>query len=100
MPSPPIEQTRVCLQRALAVWAALETSNWARFFRLVRSAAYVEGCFLHRHLRAVRGRALRTMAGSMKEAGLPGEAVQVGGQCAGAGEGQERGKVTRGRLHS
>jgi hypothetical protein len=65
------------MQRALAVWAALETNNWARFFALARQATYVEACFLHRLFRGVRGRALRAMAGTFKRS-LGGEDVQVG----------------------
>lgn len=70
------------VQRALAIWAALETNNWARFFSLARQASYVEACFLHRHFRGVRSRALRTMAGSLKDA-LGGEDAQVGGGARG-----------------
>ena len=73
---PPLILASAPVQRALAVWGALETNNWARFFSLARKASYVEGCFLHRHFRRVRGRALRAMAGSMKEA-MPQEEVQA-----------------------
>uniref|UniRef100_A0A673YSM1 Germinal-center associated nuclear protein n=1 Tax=Salmo trutta TaxID=8032 RepID=A0A673YSM1_SALTR len=46
---------------AVQAFAALNSNNFVRFFKLVKSASYLAGCLLHRYFNQVRGKALRTL---------------------------------------
>ncbi|XP_065092452.1 protein xmas [Ochlerotatus camptorhynchus] len=46
---------------ALQVYFALESNNYARFFRLVRQTTYMNACILLRYFNQIRTRALETM---------------------------------------
>ncbi|KAJ8012892.1 hypothetical protein DPEC_G00047600 [Dallia pectoralis] len=46
---------------AVQAFAAFNSSNFVRFFKLVKSGSYLAGCLLHRYFNQVRGKALRTL---------------------------------------
>ncbi|XP_062537368.1 protein xmas [Armigeres subalbatus] len=46
---------------AMQVYFAVESNNWARFFRLVRQTTYMNACILLRYFNQIRTRALETM---------------------------------------
>uniref|UniRef100_A0A8C7VKE9 Germinal-center associated nuclear protein n=1 Tax=Oncorhynchus mykiss TaxID=8022 RepID=A0A8C7VKE9_ONCMY len=46
---------------AVQAFAALNSNNFVRFFKLVKSASYLAGCLLHRYFNQVRGKALGTL---------------------------------------
>ncbi|XP_071946158.1 germinal-center associated nuclear protein-like [Antedon mediterranea] len=46
---------------AVQVFTALNSNNYVRFFKLVKSATYLPACALHRYFTQVRGSALETM---------------------------------------
>ncbi|XP_046903487.1 germinal-center associated nuclear protein isoform X2 [Hypomesus transpacificus] len=46
---------------AVQAFATLNSNNFVRFFKLVKSASYLSGCLLHRYFNQVRGKALRTL---------------------------------------
>uniref|UniRef100_A0A8C7GGN7 Germinal-center associated nuclear protein n=1 Tax=Oncorhynchus kisutch TaxID=8019 RepID=A0A8C7GGN7_ONCKI len=61
---------------AVQAFAALNSNNFVRFFKLVKSASYLAGCLLHRYFNQVRGKALRTLnnahtAGSQRSTIFP-----------------------------
>lgn len=51
---------------ALDVASAYHDGNYIKFFRLARTAPYIESCVIHRHFRGVRCNALSHMAGAYK----------------------------------
>ena len=46
---------------ALEVFSSLNSNNFVRFFKLVKSASYLNACILHRYFTQVRRNALRVM---------------------------------------
>ncbi|XP_075463507.1 germinal-center associated nuclear protein isoform X2 [Ascaphus truei] len=46
---------------AVQAFAALNSTNFVRFFRLVRSASYLSSCILHRYFNQIRRDALRAL---------------------------------------
>ncbi|OCT63703.1 germinal-center associated nuclear protein [Xenopus laevis] len=46
---------------ALQVFAALNSTNFVRFFKLMQSAAYLNSCILHRYFNQIRREALRVL---------------------------------------
>ncbi|XP_051925938.1 germinal-center associated nuclear protein [Hippocampus zosterae] len=46
---------------AVQAFAALNSNNFVRFFKLVKRASYLAGCLLHRYFNQVRGKALKTL---------------------------------------
>ena len=46
---------------ALKVFSSLNSNNYVRFFKLLRSASYLNACIMHRYFTQVRSRALQTM---------------------------------------
>ncbi|XP_010878121.2 germinal-center associated nuclear protein [Esox lucius] len=46
---------------AVQAFAAFNSNNFVRFFKLVKSGSYLAGCLLHRYFNQVRGKALRTL---------------------------------------
>lgn len=46
---------------ALEVFSSLNSNNYVRFFKLLKSASYLNACIMHRYFTQVRSRALRTM---------------------------------------
>ncbi|KAM4608580.1 germinal-center associated nuclear protein [Polymixia lowei] len=46
---------------AVQAFAAVNSNNFVRFFRLVKNASYLASCLLHRYFNQVRGKALRTL---------------------------------------
>uniref|UniRef100_A0A4W5P0G4 Germinal-center associated nuclear protein n=1 Tax=Hucho hucho TaxID=62062 RepID=A0A4W5P0G4_9TELE len=61
---------------AVHAFAALNSNNFVRFFKLVKSASYLASCLLHRYFNQVRGKALRTLnnahtAGSQRSTIFP-----------------------------
>jgi SAC3/GANP family len=49
------------VQFALKVWSALKTENFAKFFRLLRSADLLQACLIHRYVGEVRLTAMKKM---------------------------------------
>ena len=54
------------VQFAVHVWCALKTDNFARFFRLLRRASYLQACLMHRYVGQVRLAGLAQMMRSFK----------------------------------
>ncbi|XP_078382486.1 germinal-center associated nuclear protein-like isoform X2 [Oculina patagonica] len=50
---------------AMAVFHALNSNNFVRFFRLLRNANYLSACLLHRYFTQVRRRAVQTLNHSL-----------------------------------
>ncbi|XP_061520847.1 germinal-center associated nuclear protein [Phycodurus eques] len=46
---------------AVQAFAALNSNNFVRFFKLVKRASYLASCLLHRYFNQVRGKALKTL---------------------------------------
>eukprot|EP00079_Xenopus_tropicalis_P039104 XP_017952875.1 PREDICTED: germinal-center associated nuclear protein isoform X3 [Xenopus tropicalis] len=46
---------------AVQVFAALNSTNFVRFFKLIRSASYLNSCILHRYFNQIRRDALRVL---------------------------------------
>ncbi|XP_041925259.1 germinal-center associated nuclear protein [Alosa sapidissima] len=46
---------------AVQAFAALNSNNFVRFFKLVKGASYLASCLLHRYFSQVRGEALRAL---------------------------------------
>ncbi|KAL0964023.1 hypothetical protein UPYG_G00317270 [Umbra pygmaea] len=46
---------------AVHAFAAFNSNNFVRFFKLVKSGSYLASCLLHRYFNQVRGKALRTL---------------------------------------
>ncbi|XP_072902486.1 germinal-center associated nuclear protein isoform X2 [Hemitrygon akajei] len=46
---------------AVQAFAALNSNNYVRFFKLVRAASYLNACILHRYFKQVRREALKTL---------------------------------------
>ncbi|KAK5861477.1 hypothetical protein PBY51_022871 [Eleginops maclovinus] len=46
---------------AVQVFTAVNSNNFVRFFKLVKSASYLASCLLHRYFNQVRAKALKTM---------------------------------------
>ncbi|KAM6984898.1 LOW QUALITY PROTEIN: germinal-center associated nuclear protein [Aplochiton taeniatus] len=46
---------------AVQAFAALNSNNFVRFFKLVKSASYLAGCLLHRYFTQVRDKGLKTL---------------------------------------
>jgi hypothetical protein len=46
---------------ALEVFSSLNSHNFVRFFKLVKSASYLNACIMHRYFTQVRRSALRVM---------------------------------------
>ncbi|XP_077599433.1 germinal-center associated nuclear protein [Stigmatopora nigra] len=46
---------------AVQAFAALNSNNFVRFFKLVDRASYLASCLLHRYFNQVRGKALKTL---------------------------------------
>ncbi|XP_057684683.1 germinal-center associated nuclear protein [Corythoichthys intestinalis] len=46
---------------AVQAFAALNSNNFVRFFKLVNTASYLASCLLHRYFNQVRGKALKTL---------------------------------------
>jgi hypothetical protein len=44
---------------AVKAYSALNSNNYVRFFRLLRSASFLNACVLHRYFNQVRARALQ-----------------------------------------
>ena len=47
---------------ALEVFSSLNSNNFVRFFKLLKSASYLNACILHRYFTQMRRSALRVMA--------------------------------------
>ncbi|KAK7083595.1 Germinal-center associated nuclear protein [Halocaridina rubra] len=45
---------------ALKVFLALKSNNFVKFYKLIRSGTYLQGCILHRYFQQVRSKALDT----------------------------------------
>ncbi|XP_051874599.1 germinal-center associated nuclear protein isoform X3 [Pristis pectinata] len=46
---------------AVQAFAALNSNNYVRFFKLVKAASYLSACILHRYFKQVRREALKTL---------------------------------------
>ena len=46
---------------ALEVFSSLNSSNFVRFFKLLKSATYLNACIIHRYFTQVRRNALKVM---------------------------------------
>ena len=46
---------------ALEVFSSLNSNNFVRFFKLLKSASYLNACIMHRYFTQVRRSALRVM---------------------------------------
>ncbi|RVE58447.1 hypothetical protein OJAV_G00209450 [Oryzias javanicus] len=46
---------------AVQVFAAVNSNNFVRFFKLVKGASYLAGCLLHRYFNQVRAKALKVL---------------------------------------
>lgn len=46
---------------AVQAFSAVNSNNFVRFFKLVKSASYLASCLLHRYFNQVRSRALKTL---------------------------------------
>ncbi|XP_037120761.1 germinal-center associated nuclear protein isoform X2 [Syngnathus acus] len=46
---------------AVQAFAALNSNNFVRFFKLVKRASYLAGCLLHRYFNQVRAKGLKTL---------------------------------------
>ena len=44
---------------AVKAYSALNSNNYVRFFRLVKSASFLNACILHRYFNQIRARALQ-----------------------------------------
>ena len=60
----------------VGVYLALNGNNYIRFFRLVRSATFLQACILHRYFTQIRTRALQCV---LRTYYLPGQVALVGG---------------------
>ncbi|KAM3862155.1 germinal-center associated nuclear protein [Diretmus argenteus] len=63
---------------AVQAFAALNSNNFVRFFKLVKGASYLASCLLHRYFNQVRVKALRTLniahtVGSQRSTAFPVE---------------------------
>ncbi|XP_056145681.1 germinal-center associated nuclear protein [Lampris incognitus] len=63
---------------AVQAFAALNSNNFVRFFKLVKRASYLPSCLLHRYFNQVRAKALRTLniahtVGSQRSTAFPVE---------------------------
>lgn len=47
------------IEFAVKAYSALNSNNYVRFFRLVKSASFLNACILHRYFNQVRARALQ-----------------------------------------
>ncbi|KAL8566161.1 hypothetical protein ACOMHN_041316 [Nucella lapillus] len=60
---------------AVKAYSALYSNNYVRFFRLVRSASFLNACILHRYFNQIRARALQIILKShtagQKKVGFP-----------------------------
>ncbi|RUS74574.1 hypothetical protein EGW08_017655, partial [Elysia chlorotica] len=54
---------------ALQAYHALNSSNYVRFFRLIRDATFLNACILHRYFNQIRGQALRIIMKAHKATG-------------------------------
>ena len=47
---------------ALEVFSSLNSNNYVRFFKLLKSASYLSTCIIHRYFTQMRSQALKTMS--------------------------------------
>ncbi|KAK3581304.1 hypothetical protein CHS0354_033043 [Potamilus streckersoni] len=59
---------------ALKVYSALNSSNYVRFFKLVKDGSFMNACIMHRYFTQVRSQALITM---MKSYSMPSKPAQI-----------------------
>ncbi|XP_072434805.1 germinal-center associated nuclear protein isoform X2 [Chiloscyllium punctatum] len=57
----PVVRNSPEVKLAVQAFAALNNNNFVRFFKLVRSASYLNACILHRYFKQVRREALKTL---------------------------------------
>ncbi|XP_067892299.1 germinal-center associated nuclear protein [Heterodontus francisci] len=57
----PIVRNSPEVKLAVQAFAALNSNNFVRFFKLVRAASYLSACILHRYFKQVRREALKTL---------------------------------------
>uniref|UniRef100_A0A3Q3DZS7 Germinal-center associated nuclear protein n=1 Tax=Labrus bergylta TaxID=56723 RepID=A0A3Q3DZS7_9LABR len=50
-----------CRDFAVQAFAAVNSNNFVRFFKLVKGASYLASCLLHRYFNQVRAKALKTL---------------------------------------
>ncbi|KAL3853116.1 hypothetical protein ACJMK2_016691 [Sinanodonta woodiana] len=58
---------------ALKVYSALNSSNYVRFFKLVKDGSFMNACIMHRYFTQVRSRALITMMKSYSMSSKPAQ---------------------------
>jgi len=59
---------------ATAVYAALNSNNYVKFFKLLRTATFLNGCIMHRYFNQVRTKALAVIVKAYR---TPGHVIQV-----------------------
>uniref|UniRef100_UPI00398F1885 germinal-center associated nuclear protein n=1 Tax=Pristiophorus japonicus TaxID=55135 RepID=UPI00398F1885 len=57
----PIVRNSPEVKLAVQAFAALNSNNFVRFFKLVKTASYLSACILHRYFKQVRREALKTL---------------------------------------
>ena len=65
---------------AVKAYSALNSNNYVRFFRLVKTASFLNACILHRYFNQIRARALQIILRS-HTSGQKKVAVSVGFGC-------------------
>ena len=65
---------------AVKAYSALNSNNYVRFFRLVKTASFLNACILHRYFNQIRARALQIILRS-HTAGQKKVGVSVGFWC-------------------